>query len=504
VRIPDPPPARSGGLAVLLLGWVAGIMSAGVCLSAVSLPQATQDLGLGPAMRGACAAAASLAMASTAVAVGVAADRLGRRRVLLWSYAVAAGAGLAVVLIPAPGVYLAGIAVSGAAYGVMLTAGYAYLKVVAPGRQLGRAIGLWGAYSILVGTVFSLAGGLLADVDWRLLFLVVPAMCVPSALLTPRLLPRVPRSGSGPVDAWGLVLLGLGLALLISGLLAAASAPGSVAAWLSVGIAVLLLAAWVVVELRRDSPSFPVRLLKTPAFLAAVLVGIFVNGAYAVPVISLSDYLQYEEQRSVLAATLGLQPFYLVGAAAWFVAGRRLSAGRSPRAVIALNALVAAAGFLALLPLQHASPYWLILPGSLLIGYGTNAALTGQAQVFVESAPPDAYGAVTSSRLTVGELGYSIGMILTTLLLSRLTARGILAGLGAQGMSSQDAYSTLSALNASLMSGQPPAVNDLPDVLRVTAASFDAAFDLRMVVGAAVMVLTAALAWLLMRERRAA
>ena len=306
------------------------------------------------------------------------------------------------------------------------------------------------------------------------------------------------------MDGWGLALLGLGLALLISGLLALANAPSSLVTWLVVAVAVLMLSAWVVVESRCAFPSFPVRLFRSPAFVAAVVAGILVNGAYAVPVISLSDYLQYEEQRSVLAATLGLQPFYLVGAAAWFVAGRRLSAGRSPRALIALNALVAAAGFLALLPVQHSSPYWVILPGSLLIGYGTNAALTGQAQVFVDAAPPDAYGAVTSSRLTVGELGYSIGMIVTTLLLSRLTAHGIVQGLAAQGASSQDAYATLSGLNASLVSGQPPAVDDLPGVLRVTAAAFDAAFDVRMVAGAAVMLVTAAATWLLMRERHQA
>ena len=143
----------------------------------------------------------------------------------------------------------------------------------------------------------------------------------------------------------------------------------------------------------------------------------------------------------------------------------------------------------------------MILPGSLLIGYGMNAALTGQAQIFVDAAPADAYGAVTSSRLTIGQLGYSLGMIVTTLLLSRLTASGIVHGLTAEGLSSQDAYTTLAALNASLLSGRPPAVDDLSGVLRVAASAFDTAFDVRMVIGAAVMVATAAAAWLLMRER---
>jgi heme/copper-type cytochrome/quinol oxidase subunit 2 len=63
-------------------------------------------------------------------------------------------------------------------------------------------------------------------------------------------------------------------------------------------------------------------------------------------------------------------------------------------------------------------------------------------------------------------------------------------------------YTTLSALNASLLSGQPSAVGGLPGVLKTAASAFDTAFGVRMVIGAAVMVVTAAATWLLLRERR--
>ncbi len=493
--------AGRGTLAVLLLGWVAGITSTGICLSAVALAPATRDLDLSPLLRSAAAAAPSLAMAATAVAAGVAADRLGRRRVLLWSCVLAAGACLAVVLVPATPVYLAGVAAAGVAYGVMLTGTYAYLAAVAPPGSLGRAIGLWGTSSILVGTAASLAGGMLADVNWRLLFLVVPAMCAPAMVLLPRLLPPMPRVGRGPVDLCGLALLALGLAALITGLIAVGADPGAPLAWALIAGAAVLLAAWALVERRRRDPAFPVRLFRSRAFVAGALACLFVNGAYAAPIISLSDYLQYEKRGSVFLATFGLQPFYLIGAVAWFVAGRQLSSGRTPRAVIVLGALVAAVGFVALLPLEPSSAYWVILPGSLLIGYGTNVALTGQAQLFMDAAPPEAFGAVTSSKLTIGQLGYSIGMILTTLLLSGLTARGIEHGLTGQGMSAADASTTLSALNSSLLSGQPPQVDDLPQVVRISEAAFTAAFRARMLVGASAMVCTAVLVWALMRRR---
>ena len=492
--------APSGRPAVLLLGWTAAIMSAGVCLAAVSLPSATEDLGLSPFLRSASASAPSLAIAASAIALGVAADRLGRRRLLMWAYALAAGASLAVIVVPSGVVYLAGNALAGAAYGVFLSATYAYLTAVVPRASVGRAIGLWGMSSIVIGTVASIGGSLLADADWRWLYAIVPAMCAVAAVLTPRLLPPMPRATSGPVDWPGIVLVGLGVVLLITGLLAVASDPASLVAWALIAAGVAALAAWVAAELRSRAPAFPLRLFRSRLFLAAVLSGLFVNGAYAAPIISLSDYLQYEKKGSVLVATLGLQPFYLIGALAWYVAGRQLSAGRSPRSVVALGALLAAAGFVALLPLEQGSAYWVLLPGSLLVGYGTNAALTGQSQVYLDAAPADAYGAVTASKLTVGQLGYSVGMILTTLVLSGFTARGILSGLTAAGESSQEASATLSALNAALLSGQPPALQDLSEVMRVTSAAFTAAFRVRMVVGAVVMGVTAAGTWLLMRE----
>lgn len=453
-------------------------------------------------MRSAAASAVSLAIAATAVACGVAADRLGRRRVLMWSYILGTVACLAVCLIPSGIVYLAGNVFAGIAYGMMLTATYAFIKAVTPADSLGKAIGLYGMYSIVLGTVMSLAGGVLAEIDWRYLYLIVPAMCVPSFVLTPRLLPTMPRVGSGPVDVPGLILLGAGILLAITGFLEVGTNPSSVAGWLFVAGGAALLAAWVVLELRRHAPSYPVRIVRHPAFVGALIAGIFLNGVYAALVITLSDYLQYAKQGSVFAATFGLQPFYLIGAAAWAIAGRQLGAGRSPRFVAAVSALIAAVGFVALIPLDHSSAYWLILPGSLLVGYGTNAALTAQAKIFVDMAPPDAYGAVTSSRFTVGELGYTIGMIITTLFLSRFTAQGIIEGLEARGYSPADAYAMLATLNTWLLSGQQPDIDNLKGVMSVVAGAFDAALRLRMIVGAAVMAVTAAAVWLLMKERR--
>ena len=70
----------------------------------------------------------------------------------MWSYVLAAVPCLAIVLIPSGAVYLAGIFLAGVAYGVMLTATYALREGRRAPGGLGRALGLWGMYSIVFAT----------------------------------------------------------------------------------------------------------------------------------------------------------------------------------------------------------------------------------------------------------------------------------------------------------------------------------------------------------------
>ena len=457
-------------------------------------------------MRGACASAISLAIAATAIAAGVAADRLGRRRVLMGSFLVAGAANLVIFLVPSGAVYLGGHIVAGVGYGAMATGSYAYVKALAPGKSLGWALGLFGVFTTLICTVTIFAGGMLADADWRWLFLIVPAMCLVSALLTPRMLPAMPRVGSGPVDLKGLIVLGAGMLLLISGLTQATSRPTRPLTWLFVLAGVALMAAWAAIERRGRHPSFPVRMFRSRLYLAAVLVGLTGNITAAAMVLGMSDHLQYIARDSMLVATIGLQPSYIIGGlgglvAGGLLAGRWLSDGVSPRLVMTAGPLLTAVGYIALVPLHHGSSYWAILPGTVVAGLGLAAMMTAQSQVIVRAAPADAYGAVTASKTSIGQLGSALGMILTILFLDRMTAGGIVRGLRTEGVSAADAHTTLTALDNYLTTGHKPGLHDLPDALGHATSSFSGAFHGSMLLCAGIMVATAAAVWLLMRER---
>ena len=494
----------SSPFAIMLLGWVGAIKATGATLATVSLVEAGKDLDLSPFMRGACASAISLAIAATAVAAGVAADRLGRRRVLMGSYAIAGVANLAVFLFPSGVVYLGGLIVAGLGYGAMITGSYAYVKAVAPDRSLGLGLGLFALFTTVVTTVSTVAGGAFATVDWRWLFLIVPAMCLVSAVLTPRLLPQMPREGSGPVDLGGLVLLGAGVALFVFGVSLVTAHPPDRTGWLSMTAGALSLAAWVLVELRGKAPAFPVRIFRSRRFLAAVVVGLAGPVATAGMAMSVNDAVQYLHRGSAFAATLAVEPFYIAGGVGGLLAGRLLSKGVPERTVMTAGPLVAAAGFAILVPMHRGFPPWAFLPGLVLAGLGLFASVTAQAQVIVRAVPGRDYGAVTSSKTTIGQLGSALGMVFTMLALKVVFGVDVARDLRAEGYTQADAAAAFAAVDNARTTGAEPALQSLSHATAHAADAFTTAVDAVMLLSVGVMVAAAAGAWLLLRERRSA
>ena len=494
--------AVTGAKAIMLLGLIAAIKATGASLATVSLVDVTQALHLSGGMRSAAASAVSLAIAATAVAAGVAADRLGRRRVLMGSFVLAGLANLAVFAVPSGAVYVGGLLVAGLGYGAMVTGSYAYVKAVAPGRGLGMGLGLFGLFTSIVTLVTSLAGGALTYVDWRWLFLIVPVMCAIGFVLTPRLLPPMPKVGSGPVDLAGLALLGGGMVLVISGVSRVTAHPPDRTGWLFILGGAAAFALWVVVELKGRSPAFPVRIFASRRFLAAVVVGLAGPIVTAAVALTLSDAVQYVRQGSAFAATLVLEPFYISGAIGGVIAGRLLSNGMTERRVMIASSLLAAAGFVSFTPLDRGSPAVLFLPGIVIAGAGIFAGQTAQAQLIVNAVTGDAYGAVTSSKTSIGQLGSAVGMVVTMLVLKVFLGLDLYRDLKAEGVTEADVQATRTMLESTAAAGGRVDPHDFPHAVGHVAASLSTALHGVMLTAAAVMVATAALVWWLTRERK--
>lgn len=127
----------------------------------------------------------SLFVALSAPFAGMLADRYGRKRLLVTAivlYGVSGASGLMADSLPA---LLAGRAALGIAIGGIITLSMALVGDYFSGAERERYLGLQQAFVQLGGVVFVMSGGLLAEVHWRMPFVIYGAalVLVPAVML---------------------------------------------------------------------------------------------------------------------------------------------------------------------------------------------------------------------------------------------------------------------------------------------------------------------------------
>jgi MFS family permease len=220
-----------------------------------------------------------LASTVTVPLYGKLADRLGRKRVLIFGLMLfAMGSVLSGAAVSMP-MLIAMRAVQGLGAGavapIVLTLIGDLYTLEERAKVQGLFSGVWGICS-LAGPAL---GGVLTDrLSWRWVFYVtVPFALAAMGLLAARVEERVARRAEGPLDWPGSVLVALGSALLLLGALGAERWAGHVEMLLfGAGVVVLLvLVGW---ERRAPDPILPMDLLARPPIAAAV-GGSFLIGA---------------------------------------------------------------------------------------------------------------------------------------------------------------------------------------------------------------------------------
>ncbi len=120
----------------------------------------------------------SLFVAMSAPLAGILADRYGRKKLLVASitlYGVAGASGLIADSLP---MLLAGRAILGIAIGGIITLNTALIGDYFTGAEREKYLGLQQAFVQLGGVVFVMSGGLLAEVHWRMPFVIYGAALI--------------------------------------------------------------------------------------------------------------------------------------------------------------------------------------------------------------------------------------------------------------------------------------------------------------------------------------
>jgi EmrB/QacA subfamily drug resistance transporter len=189
-------------------------------------------------------------------------------------------------------------------------------------KMQGYVSGVWGVASLLG----PLLGGLLTDhISWRWVFYINLPFGAIAMLLLRGALPEGTRRPH-TLDYPGLALFSVGVSALLVGIMEA----GRVGRWtgpavmVPLGVALITLAAFVLVERRAREPIVPLALFRHRMVLAASLNGLLSGMAMFGAISFVPLFLQHVSGMSATAAGFVLTPFVL-GWVAMSIVGARLA-----------------------------------------------------------------------------------------------------------------------------------------------------------------------------------
>ncbi|MBB2968286.1 MFS transporter [Leifsonia aquatica] len=367
-----------------------------------------------------------IAAAVATPVLGRVGDIVGKRRVFVLSLlAVALGSVIAAVA-PSIGVLIAGRVVQGVG-GAMFPLAFGIIRDEFPARRLPSAIGAIASVIAIgsgLGTV--LAGPLAEVLSWRGLFLVPVALTVTGAVLTLIFIPESRERAAGGVNPWSAVLL--------SGWLIALLLPLSTGAqwgWASpqvIGLfvaAALLLAAWVVVELRSRHPLVDMRLMREPGVWSMNAAAIFIGAAMFAVFAYFPRFVQtptasgYGLGASVAESGMLMLPMLVTMAVTGFASGP-LARWVGFRAQIVVAAVLMSAASLSLAFLH--SSLFDVAAASGVFGIGLGLIYAAITSVVVQSVPATQTGVASGMNANLRTVGSAIGAAVMTALVTGATA----------------------------------------------------------------------------------
>ncbi len=386
-------------------------------------------LDAGPGAQAWLLSAMSVGLAAALLTAGVLADDLGRRRVFAGGLVVL---GLGAVLVAVSGnsaVFIAGRVLQGVGGAAVLACALGLIGAAFPaGAARSRATAVWGA-SVGAGT--GLGGLVTVALDtgqgWRTTYWATAAAAVVLAAVARWALAESGGGADRTVDVAGIVLFAGGTSALLAGLVQGRGGWGEAPVLVLLALGVLMLAAFVVAELRQTAPMIDLRLFRSPGFTAATL-GAFVTGA---TVVGLSSYVPTVLQRglgeSLLAATLLVLVWSAVSTVTALAV--RLVPGLDGRVLLALALAVSAVGLGGYAVLGVGSSGARLLPGLVVLGIGYGAANAALGREAVAHVPAAAVGMGSGANNTARYLGAAVGVTVVVLVVGAGSPAGTAAGL---------------------------------------------------------------------------
>ena len=272
---PAPDPLRWKALAVLGVAYLMVVLD--VSIVNVALPSIQEDLGFTTEDLQWVVSGYALTFGGFLLLGGRSGDLLGRRMIFMVGLGLFALTSLIAGLSVSSGMLIGARIAQGAAGAILAPSVFSIVLVTfAEGAERNKALGILGAIAGSGAAIGVLMGGVLTEyAGWQWCFFVN----VPIAIVALFLVPRVVRESRAEgmlrhFDAWGAVTVTASLMLLVFGLTQANRVGWASAQTIGVLLAsAILMAIFIVLELRSRSPLVPLSIFRRRTLTGANLIG---------------------------------------------------------------------------------------------------------------------------------------------------------------------------------------------------------------------------------------
>ncbi len=318
-----------------------------------------------------------------------------------------------------------------------------------PANQRGTALGLNSIAAIAGSFIGLILGGVLAPINWHLIFLVSAPVGVFGTVWAYYMLRDIGVRKHAKMDWWGNLLFGVGLIAILVGITYGLQPyGGSAMGWTNPFVlgamigGVVLLIVFVYVETKVEEPLFHMSLFKIRAFAAGNVASLMLAMGRGGMQFMLIIWLQgiwlplhgYSYSQTPLWAGIYLLPLtlgFLLSAPLSGVLSDKFGA----KAFTVGGALMTAATFLVLIFVPVNFPYWEFAAVIALNGFGTGLFVSPNRAEMMNSVPANQRGAAG-------------GMIATFMNSASVLSIGIFFSLMVAGLASKLPASMFSGLTA--------------------------------------------------------
>ena len=378
----------------------------------VALPSIRDDLGASFTDLQWVVDAYALTLAALVLTAGSLADRLGRRRIFVGGLAIFSAASLLCALAPDPTFLNIARAIQGIGGAAMFAVSLALIAQEFPaGRERGMAMGMYGATIGVAVAIGPLVGGALTDaIGWESIFYLNVPIGIAALAITYAKVRETRDPNATRVDWSGVATFSAALFLLVLALVRGNDEGwGSTLILALLGGAVVLLAAFLVIEGRVREPMLPLELFKRPAFTGVQIGAFAVSSSIFALFLYLTLYLQNYLGLSPFEAGVRYLPITVASFVAAPIAGMLLS--RVPARLMLSTGLAGVGIGLLLMRGVSAGDDWTTLLGGFLVaGAATGLINPVIADVAVSVVPTERSGMAAGINDTFRQVGVAVGI----------------------------------------------------------------------------------------------